>query len=116
MGGVEYVQKDCAKKYIRDMNISGMPVTPEEWDSGASYTLLAKGIRSFLRENSPMGYSANELYAMLSDIGYVHGFNALTISHTDVVESLNGLVKDEQIESKKLEGETSSETYYRAIN
>lgn len=98
------------------MNISGMPVTPEEWDSGVAYTLLAKGILSFLRENSPMGYSADELYAMRSDIGRVHGFNGQTISQTVFVESLSGLVNDEQIEYKELKGETSSQTYFRAIN
>ena len=98
------------------MNISGMPVTPDEWDSGAAHTLLAKGMLSFLRENAPMGYSASELFDMLPDIGRVHGFIGQTISHTDVVESLNGLVDDEQLESKELEGETSSETYYRATD
>lgn len=98
------------------MNISGMPVTPDEWDSGVAYTLLAKGILSFLRENSPMGYSANELFNMLPDIGRVHGFGGRPISDIDFVESLNGLVDAEQIESKELEDETSSVTYYRAIN
>ena len=98
------------------MNISGMPVTPDEWESGVAHTLLAKGILSFLRENAPMGYSANELFDMIPDIGRVHGFGGRSISDIDVVESLNGLVDAEQIESKELEGETSSETYYRATD
>ena len=93
-----------------------MPVTPEEWESGTAYTPLAKGILSFLRENSPMGYSAKEVYSMLPDIGRVHGFNGDSILPRVVSETLAGLASDAQLESKELEDETSSDRYYRAAN
>lgn len=93
-----------------------MPVTPDEWESGVAYTPLAKGLLSFLRENSPMGFSADELFNMLSDIGRVHGFDAQRTKPHVVEEALDGLAADEQIESKELEGETSSKIYYRATN
>ena len=93
-----------------------MPVTPEEWDSGVAYTPLAKGLLSFLRENSPMGYSADELFSMLPDIGRVHGFVTQIIELPAVESVLNGLATNKQIESKELKGETSSETYYRATS
>ena len=93
-----------------------MPVTPEEWDSGTAYTPLAKGILSFLRENSPMGYSAIELYNMLHNIGLVHGFNGRDIQLPVVKESLAVLAADAQLEYKELEYEKSTERYYRAAN
>lgn len=93
-----------------------MPVTPEEWESGAAYTPLAKGILSFLRENSPVGYSVLELYNMLSSIGDVHGFDGSNILFGAVQETLAGLAADAQIESKKLKTEKSTEKYYRAVN
>ena len=93
-----------------------MPVTPEEWNSGVAYTPLAKGILSFLRENSPMGYSANELHNMLPDIGRVHEFNGDNIPSHVVEEALAGLAADAQLESKELEVEASPERYYRAAN
>lgn len=93
-----------------------MPVTPEEWESGVAYTPLAKGMLSFLRENSPMGYSADELFNMLSDIGRVHGFDMQRIRPHIVEETLDGLAADEQIESKEMEDEMASKRYYRATN
>ena len=93
-----------------------MPVTPEEWESGVAYTPLAKGLLSFLRENSPMGFSFAELFRIRSDIGSAHGFDAQGISPTAVTKALDGLLAKEHIESKELEDETSTSTYYRATN
>ena len=97
------------------MLISDMPVTPEEWESGAAYTPLAKGILSFLRENFPMGYSANEVWNMLPEIGREHGFDGDSMPPYAVEEALAGLA-DTHIETKELKNETATERYYRAIN
>ena len=91
-----------------------MPVTPEEWESGAAYTPLAKAILSFLRENFPMGYSANEVWNMLPEIGREHGFNG-DMPLSAVEKALAGL-SGIHIETKELENETSTERYYRAVN
>lgn len=93
-----------------------MPVTPEEWESGAAYTPLARGMLSFLRENSPMGYSANEMHNMLPEIGAMRGFDGITVPLSAVKEALVRLVADAQLESKELENEMASERYYRATN
>lgn len=93
-----------------------MPVTPEEWESGAAYTPLTKGILSFLRENSPMGYSADEIFGLLPDIGRVHEFNGDNTQLSAIVKALDTLVVDEQLELKELETETAPEKYYRSVN
>ena len=93
-----------------------MPVTPEEWDSGVAYTPLAKGLLSFLRENSPMGYSADELHHILGDIVRVHNLGVRQFQYYELQNVLDGLAADGQIESKNLEDETESKTYYRVTN
>ena len=93
-----------------------MPVTPQEWESGVAYTSLAKGLLSFLRENSPMGYSADELFNVLDDIGSVYEFEARNIQPHVVEKALEVLVADEQLESKELKDETASKRYYRATD
>ena len=92
-----------------------MPVTPEEWEGGVAYTPLANGILSFLRENSPMGYSVSDLVDKMSDIGMVHGFNGNVVVPHNVIAVLRGLIDDEHVESKELKTETSFTTYYRAV-
>lgn len=93
-----------------------MPVTPEEWESGVAYTPLANGMLSFLRENAPMGYSANEMHDMLPQIGAIHEFDWTNMPLSAVKEALARLVADAQLESKELENEMASERYYRATN
>lgn len=96
------------------MNILNMPVTPEEWESGVAYTPLANGILSFLRENSPMGYSVRDLLDKLPTIGLVHEFDGNDIPPNDVQDTLNGLIANMHVESRELRSETSLNTYYRA--
>lgn len=92
-----------------------MPVTPEEWESGVAYTPLAKGLLSFLRENSPMGFSAEELFKMRSEISLEHKFDVRHTELGDVERALDGLATDGKIESKNMDGGgIFPKRYYRA--
>lgn len=94
-----------------------MPVTPEEWESGVAYTPLAKGFLSFLRENEPMGFSAEELFKMRAGISLEHRFDAHHTELGDVERALDGLVTEGKIESKELKNEeTLPIIYYRVID
>ena len=93
-----------------------MPVTPEEWDSGKTHTPLARVILSFIRENSPTGYSADEILSQMPEIGRAHGFHYDTLTVSVVEKALAGLVTDGELESKELGNGESTDTYYRAAN
>lgn len=93
-----------------------MPVTPEEWDSGKARTQLASVMLSFLRENSPAGYSVAELMEQMPAIGHVRDFHPKNLTVSDVTLTLDGLVADGELESKDLLDGDSKETYYRTAN
>ncbi len=97
-----------------------MPISDKEWDSGESFTPLARAVRTWLCQKSPNAYSLKELNVKSIEIGRTFKTKyGRPIKQKMMEEALGELIERTDVSkvvSMEIKDKNGLTTYYRCEN